>query len=208
MPPTQASKRSRTAYELARRAELAHEYTYDHFNWEGTVKAIAGLCPSSCFAILSRWRDRNFGESARLFTTASNFLLEQQRIDSKTVAAFVGFCAYWQYSDLLEKIFAAYSSHSDREKALNFVLHYMRLDGQSSSVWKQMKQVADQNALTLPDVERLIEHEERRQAASDNTDRYCGNDGSQSDRKNEIDWDYCVSRLGFADAKRPFRCVC
>ena len=180
---------SRTAYKLARCAELAHEYTYDHFNWDGTVEAIAGLCPSSCFAILSRWRDRNFGEAAGLFTTANNFLLEHRRIDSKTVAAFVGFRAYWQYSDLLEKIFAACASHSDCEKTLNFVLRYMRLDGQSSSVWKQMKQMAEQNALALPDIERLIEREERRQAASDNTDRYYGNGGTQSDRKSEIDWD-------------------
>ena len=181
--------RPRMAYELTRCAELAHEYTYDHFNWEGTVKAIAGLCPSSCFAILSRWRDRNFGESARLITTASNFLLEHHRIDSKTVAAFAGFRTYWQYSDLLEKIFAAYAFHSDREKALNFILRYMRLDGQSSSVWKQMKQMAEENALALPDIERLIEHENRREATSDNTNRYYGNGGTQSDRNSEIDWD-------------------
>ena len=181
--------RPRTAYELARCAELAHEYTYDHFNWEGTVKAIAGLCPSSCFAILSRWRDRNFGEPERLITTASNFLLDRRRIDSKTVATFVGFRAHWQYSDLLEKMFAACASHSDREKTLNFVLRYMRLDGQSSSVWKQMKQMAKENALALPDIERLIEHENRWKAASDNTNRYYGNGGTQSDRNSEIDWD-------------------
>ena len=179
--------RPRTAYELARCAELAHEYTYDHFNWEGTVRAIAGLCPSSCFAILSRWRDRNFGEPKSLITTASNFLLDQRRIDSKTVATFVGFRAHWQYSDLLEKMFAACASHSDREKTLNFVLRYMRLDGQSSSVWKQMKQMAKENALALPDIERLIEHANRQEAARDRANHSPTSSDLQGGQK--IDWD-------------------
>ena len=53
---------SKTAYKLARSAELAYHYEDRHFLWDDTVQAIAALCPSSCFAILSRWRDRNFGE--------------------------------------------------------------------------------------------------------------------------------------------------
>ena len=179
----------KTAYELARRAELAYHYVYrdKHFEWDGTVEAIAGLCPSSCFAILSRWRDRNFGESKRLIETAINCLLGHRRIDSKTVAAFAGFRASWQYSDLLEKIFAAYASHSDREKALNFILRYMRLDGQSSSVWKQMKQVAEENALALPDIDLLIEHTDRQKVIRDRVNHLPSYGDLQGSQK--IDWD-------------------
>ena len=166
---------SRAAYKLARCAELAHEYTYDHFNWDGTVEAIAGLCPSSCFTILSRWRDRNFGESYGLVSTAINFLLDRRLIDSKTVAALVCFRARWEYSSLVKRMFTERASHSDREKTLNFILHYMRLDGQSSSVWKQMKQIAEENAVALPDIDRLIEHENLWEATFNNADRARGN---------------------------------
>ena len=179
----------KTAYELARRAELAYHYVYrdKHFEWDGTIEAIAGLCPSSCFAILGRWRDRNFGEPYRLIVTAINFLLDHHRIDSKTVAAFVGFHAHWEYSALLKKMFAAYASHSDREKALNFMLRYMRLDGQSSSVWKQMKQMAEENALALPDIDLLIEHTNRQEVARDRANHLPSYGDLQGSQK--IDWD-------------------
>ena len=180
--------RSRTAYKLARCAELAHEYTDDHFNWDGTVEAIAALCPSSCFAVLSRWRDRNFGESYGLVSTAINFLLDRRLIDSKTVAALVCFRARWEYRSLVKKMFTERAPRSDCEKTLNFILHYMRLDGQSSSVWNQMKQIAEENAVAFPDIDRLIEHENRWKATFDTTDRARDNGGEQSDRNSEIDW--------------------
>ena len=181
----------KTAYELARCAELAYHYVYrdKHFEWEGTVEAIAGLCTSSCFAILSRWRDRDFGESKRLIAAAINFLLDHRLIDSKMVATLVGFRAHWEYGSLLKKLFAPHVPHFDCEKTLSFILHYMRLDGQSLSVWKQMKQIAEENALILPDIDRLIEHENRQEATFNNADRSRGNGGAQSDRNIEIDWD-------------------
>ena len=82
----------RAAYKLARCAELAYHYVYrdKHFAWKGTAEAIAGLCPSSCFAILSRWRDRDFGESKRLIVAATGFLLDRRRIDPKAAAALRG----------------------------------------------------------------------------------------------------------------------
>ena len=148
----------KTAYDFSRCAELAEEYTYDHFNWEGTVTAITGLCPSSCLAILSRWRDRNFGESKRLLTRAISVLYEHEHIDFKTVSALIGFRAYWQYSDLLKKMFKDCASRSDREKVLNHFLHYMRFDEQSSSTWEEFKKMAEEDALFIPDIDRLIEY--------------------------------------------------
>ena len=180
---------SKTAYKLARRAELTHEYTYDHFDWDGTVEAIAALCPSSCFAILSRWRDRNFGVPEMLIVTATKFLLGRRFIDSKTAAALVGFRAHWAYDELVKIMFAACPSRSDREKILNFVLRYIRLDDPSSSTWKTLKQVAQANALTIPEIDGLIEHGNRRAVTSDSANQRHGNGGARSNEKIEIDWD-------------------
>ena len=181
----------RAAYELARRSELAYHYVYrdKHFEWKHTVSAIAGLCPSSCFAILSRWRDRDFGEPKRLIVAAIDYLIDHRRIDSKTVPALVAFCAYWEYSDLLEKTFEVSASHSEREKVLNHVLHYMRLDEQSASVWKTLKVIAKANALTISDVDRFIEHADRREAAPDNTNRSYDDGRRQVGQNSEMDWD-------------------
>lgn len=179
----------KTAYEFARCAELAYEYTYDHFDWEGTVSAIAGLCPSSCFAILSRWRDRNFAQSERLSTKAISVLLDHRNIDSKTVSALVGFRAQWQYNNLLKKMFASCVSISEREKILNHVLHYMRLEEQSLSVWKKLKKIVAENTLTVPEIDRFIEHANRRETTLYNRERAYNDNSRQVDQISEMEWD-------------------
>jgi hypothetical protein len=64
--------RSESAYRLSRIAELTYEYVVrdKHFDWTGTVEALTDLCPSSAFAILSRWRDR--GSATRLVSCRSS----------------------------------------------------------------------------------------------------------------------------------------
>ena len=187
---------SKTAYKLARRAELAYHYVEDkHFLWEDTVEAIAALCHSSCLAILSRWCDRNFGRSERLIATATHFLLARRLIDPKTTAVLVGFRAHWEYGGLVKMMFAACPSHSDREKMLNFVLRYIRLDDPSSSTWKTLKQAAEENGLTIPEIDGLIEHGNRREATSDSANQWHGNGSTQGNKNTEIDWDAVFSAL-------------
>ena len=76
----------RRAYLLSRCAELSYAYVArdKHFDWEATVKAIAGLCPSSCLTILSRWRDRRFGRCGRLLPAAVEYLTENGVLDGRS----------------------------------------------------------------------------------------------------------------------------
>ena len=178
---------SRAAYEFSRRAEIAQEHTYEHFDWQGTVKAIAGLCPSSCFAILSRWRDRNLGQADGLIVTAIDVLGDHGCIDPKTSLAFVGFRARWKYSSLLKRAFAASTCQSDRESILNYVLRYARLTEQSSLVWKRIKAITGTNSLTIPDIDHLIEFSQTKEAAvarAHNVNNY-----TKPYADNEIEWD-------------------
>lgn len=151
-----------TAYRLARCAEVAEGYNSDHFEWKDTMTAIAGLCPSSSLAIMSRWRDRNFGLSARLFPTTIHYLLNHHSIDPIIAPALVGFRAQWNYSILLEKALDAYVSRSDQEVLLNHVVNYMRLEEQTSSVWENLKNTATAYQLNIPDIDRIIEFARRR----------------------------------------------
>ncbi len=182
---------SKTAYRLARRAELAYQYVYrdKHFLWDHTVEAIAALCPSSCFAILSRWRDRNFGEHNRLIPYVNDFLLRRRCIDPKTAAAFLGFRAPWDYGPYTRMVLAACPIHSDREKALKFVFGYMRLDDQSESTWKHLKQAAGEHSLGIPEIDSLIELATRRGATADDATGSGGERGARSDGNDEIKWD-------------------
>ena len=186
-----------TTYKLVRCAELAYHYVYrdKHFDWEGTVEAVAGLCPSSCFTILGRWRDRDFGESKRLIAAATDFLLDHRRIDPKVVAALVGFHAPWDYGNLVKKMFAACASHSDHDEILNFVLRYIRLDGPSSSVWKHLRKLAEDNALTMPEIDRLIEHANHRGATSNDAAESYSNGGARTGQSVGGDWETIFRNL-------------
>lgn len=71
--------RSRTAYRLARIAELSYEHMArdKYMDWDRLVEGLVGLCPSSSLAILSRWRDREFGFAGELFPVAIYSLIDQ-----------------------------------------------------------------------------------------------------------------------------------
>ena len=182
---------SKTAYRLARRAELAYQYVYrdKHFLWDHTVEAIAALCPSSCFAILSRWRDRDFGVSNRLIAYANDFLLRRRLIDPKTAAAFIGFRAHWDFGPYVSLLLAACPTHSDREEALNFVLRYMRLDDQSESTWKHLKKVAGEYSLAIHEIDSLIELATRRRATAHETTGSDGERGPRNNGRDQSKWD-------------------
>ena len=177
----------KTAYKFARCVELVYQYIYkdDYLCWESVISAIAGLCPSSCFAILSRWRDRNFGQSERLLFETISVLQNHGNIDPKSVSAFIGFRTHWEwkYSDFLEKVLVTCDSHSDREKIFNYFLYYMRLRNQSLSVWKQIKQMAKKYNMAIPDIDQL-EYSSYQEISSRNT-----NSLHRDRQKSEMDWD-------------------
>ena len=81
------------AYRVSRAAEVVYDYVLrdKYFDWTGTVEAITSLSPSSAFAILSRWRDRNFGRQDRICPIAASRLMELGQINSKTRLALLGF---------------------------------------------------------------------------------------------------------------------
>ena len=180
------------AYRLARCAELAYKYFYrdKHYDWEGTVTAVAGLCPSSCLAILSRWRDRDFGDHQRLLPTAVHCLLERRAIDPKAAIALITLRASWNDSALLERVIEACSREDDKKDILNYYISYIRFDEQSLSAWEALKRIATANQLEIPPVDQLIEFTSRREAAvklASRPDSF-GNADSASVEK-EKDWD-------------------
>jgi hypothetical protein len=185
-----------TAYQLARCAELVYEYVNrdKHYDWEGTITAIADLCPSSCFAILSRWRDRKFGSAERLLAAAVHHLLKQQRIDPRTAPALVGFRAQWEYASILGLALPAYASQSERQNTLGYCLQYLLLDRQSSAVWEELGTIATANDLSVPNLNELIAFAKVREASHSNNSSYVGKSGTE-ERFKEKDWGVIFSDL-------------
>lgn len=145
-----------TAYRLARCAELAETYDSDHFEWKETVKAIAGLSPSSCLAIISRWRDRNFGWHKMLLPCAIQYLLAHGQIDSKIVPALIGFRVEWDYCEIAAKVLERLSSTQHRQVVLDHLLKHIRLAEHSPATWETLKEVGALYELDVSEVEKVI----------------------------------------------------
>jgi hypothetical protein len=195
--------RPKTAYKLSRCAELTYDYVYrdKHFDWESTVKAIAGLCPSSSWAILSRWRDRNFGQADRLLPTVINYLIERNNIDPKAALALTGFRANWDKVSLLRSTLNICASKNDKETVSAFIFHYMRLEKQNASTWQNMKELTTSHNLIFPDIDELIAFSElENQLHNSGITDHITNQLATSDPKHEYDWDIVFSDIDLSSA--------
>ena len=142
-----------TAYQFARCAELTWDYVVrdKHFDWWSTVEALSSLCPRSCLAILSRWRDRNFGWSGRILPVAVHGLVERGWVDPRDALALIGFEAEWEYPRLLSSVLDACRTRTERQDATSFLLRYVQVAGSpSSSVWLGLKELTARHGLSVP----------------------------------------------------------
>lgn len=149
--------RPKTAYRLSRAAELTYEYVVrdKHFDWDGTVEALAGLCSSSVLTILSRWRDRRFGYEERLLPVAVYRLMELGLLPPTTPIALAGLRAGWSRLDDLKRAIKHESSPFGRQLAA-IAYRYIRVQAQSTKTWVELNQIGEDIGIELPDAKRLL----------------------------------------------------
>lgn len=151
-------RRPWTAYRLSRAAELTYEYVArdKYFDWTGTVEALAGLCASSALAILSRWRDRRFGDQGRLLPILVYRLVDQSRLPATAPIALGGLEASWERLADLERIVAKESDGVRRQVAAQIAYRYLRVLPLDARTCSAMDELGNAYGLDFPDIERLV----------------------------------------------------
>jgi hypothetical protein len=152
------SGKPEVAYRFARCAEVTYDYVDrdKHFDWEGTIEALAGLCPASCLAIASRWRDRQFGNPKRVIARAMKFLMKRGDIAAKTVQSLAGLRAYWDTGGILAAALADASTATEREALWSHALRYARVEMPSTKTWVQFKDLQTQYGLPPEGVDEFL----------------------------------------------------
>ncbi len=179
------------AYRLARCAELTYDYVDrdKHFDWEATVEAISGLCGKSSLAILSRWRDRDFGWAGRILPIAVNFLVARGDLDPKTGLALIGFRAQWNEPLLLNRVVATCANKAEKETAAGLAYRYMALDQQDVRRWRELKSILAAHGMAPSELDEriaLCEREEQSKKSGENIldiDR-----DANRENKDKCDW--------------------
>lgn len=198
------------AYHFARCAELTYDYVDrdKHFDWHATIGALSGLCPSSALAILSRWRDRNFGWSERILPIAVERLIDRGSLDARDALPLIGIRAKWSYDQLLDRVLATCSTAREREVATIYLYRYMIFSGGSFS---KLKEVAFRHGVTIVGIDEVIAFEEKEKDASQKTKYDQSDEPTEALTKPARNWDDVFSRHdltnadGFSQAYAAFK---
>ena len=157
-----AARRERPAPEAAYRFSRCAELTWDyvvrdkHFDWHATVAALSSLCPGSCFAILSRWRDRGFGSTSRILPVAVHSVIERSCVDPRDALALIGIKADWDYPQLLGSVLEKCASRIEKAAAVSFLIRYLKEMVPDSTVWKDLKKVTASLGFSVPEIDSLV----------------------------------------------------
>ena len=197
------------AYRFARCAEVTYEYVArdKHFDWEGTVAALSGLCPSSCVAIASRWRDRHFGNPGRVLARTIESLLSRGDVDARTAQSLTTLRAYWDKGAILSAALGAASRSVEREALWDHAMRYARLDPPPYKTWIVFKTLQEKYALPPNDVDMYLASAERQAEAKEAGSTPAASEGHAS---RVPDWDVVFADVdlttgsGLADAHRRF----
>jgi hypothetical protein len=155
--------RPQTAYRLSRAAELTYEYVVrdKHFDWSSTVEALTDLCPCSAIAILSRWRDRRFGDSDRLLPIVIYRLVERDLLPRIAPIALGGVEARWHRLEDLERILDTQPDSPQRSVAAQIAYRYIRVLPADQEAWAKIKELGARHKVHFPGIERLSASNER-----------------------------------------------
>ncbi|MFC7520050.1 hypothetical protein ACFQS6_07225 [Xanthomonas populi] len=187
----------RLAYRFARAAELTRSYVDrdKHFDWEHTIEAITTLSPSTAPAIMSRWRDRRFGEPERFFPQLVDVLCKRGDLDCRDAAALVCFEGYWDWPGLVTAALDAAGSRPEKDKLLAQFYRFLRFSTSSRRFLKEVANVVQARGLNAQPFRELEERAERSESDPDSHQS-----SVTSGRESSPDWDAVFAGIDLASA--------
>lgn len=158
--------RPRTAYRLARIAELSYEHMArdKYMDWHRLVRGLVGLCPSSSLAVLSRWRDREFGPAGELFPIAIYRLIDHRLLPRMAVVALSGTVSGWKRLNDVKAVIDAEADINRKRLMLGIAYRFLRIQTYEAATWRELKVLADSLTMSLPDLDRLLQQAEAKAA--------------------------------------------
>ena len=193
--------RPRTAYRLARIAELSYEHMArdKYMDWGRLVEGLVGLCPSSSLAILSRWRDREFGLAGELFPIVIYSLIDHGLLPRMAAVALSGTVRGWKRVNDVKAAIDAESDNNRKKLILRIAYRFLRIQSCEAPTWRELKALADSLAMSLPDLERLLQASEAKGVSESVTAAPAPWAGPHKEVQ-EPDWDAIFCGVDLRDA--------
>jgi hypothetical protein len=182
--------RPRTAYRLSRAAELTYEYVArdKHFDWDGTGEALVNLCAPSSLSILSRWRDRRFGNWRRLLPIVIYRLLEKGQLPVQSPIVLAGMEAWWNRVSDLHSVMVADVDPTTRAVAARIAYRYIRVQPLNGERLSDLPELGESHGIVFSDMNRIIAFSNEHGSVVERDNPLVGSSRWEHDRRNP-DWD-------------------
>ena len=144
------------AYRFGRCAEVTSEHVVDHFDWRSTVAALAALCPRSTFAILSRWRDRDFGWTPEVLPLAVHALVKRGNVDPRDALPFVAFDGRWDHAWLLDNTLGECGDGETGEAVTAWLYRYMVFSRHGISEYSDLRRILTRHGRSTRDLDARV----------------------------------------------------
>lgn len=148
----------KVAYNLARYAEvISRSINSKYLSWRGLIETMVEICPASTISILSRWRDRNFGDYKKLLPIAIEYLINQNKISGLLGLILFKVQAEWDIPFLLEEAFKSVPAEK-REILFQHFYKYFRFNDISSQNWKDISEITKRHNILINEIDELISY--------------------------------------------------
>lgn len=151
----------KTSYRLARCAELTYYYGNDNFDWKGTIGSLCNLCPSSSLAVISRWRDRDFGWSEEILPITINRLIEKGQLNAQDALPLIAFGTQWDYDQLLENVLSTLATRDEKRAVTAHLYRYMQFRGGD---FQKLQELVSRHGIEIEDLDERIHFEEEKKS--------------------------------------------
>lgn len=188
---------SELIYRFTRCAELVSEYVEDkHFDRDEVVEVCARLSPTSAFAFLSRWRDRDIGWFARQLSA-----LAHETVSSKIISPSVGWSlsAFFDGSDHVDFAGLCIKNESEairRQYILDVAVRDLQLRNTSEVDWRKLADIAKKFSLKNIDLQKVLEFYTLRPSTEGGTIQIFGKD-YEEEFKN-VNWQKILGDLNLS----------
>lgn len=158
-------------------------------------------------AIISRWRDRTFGDHRNILAWTIEHLIKKNKISALDALPFITFKNGWNECNLLESALSSCSDHEDKAVVFEIVYRYTKFDSQSIEKLKLLDSLATLTDIECSELKEIISLTQRTEISSTTTSNSSNNSVPDYDKEWEAVFKDCdlSTSDGVSDAYEKFR---
>ncbi|HAI2188577.1 hypothetical protein [Escherichia coli] len=124
---------------------------------------------NSAMAIISRWRDRTFGDHRNILAWTIEELVKKNKINALDALPFITFENGWHKYGLLDSVLSSCTDEKDKIAAFEVVYHYTKFDVQNIQNLKKLDAIATSLGIEHSELKERISLLKRTEATSKKT---------------------------------------